>query len=154
MTRYSTITQRIHAQVLARFGWDDEAIEAETELSLRQVSSNQSLLLKRKLTCQVVYWKIRPPKTKRKAGRPRKITLAMEEELVKFIISNRSTQFMALFEVPITLAWDVSEACVRDALRLQGFHRRHARIKPLLSQKHREECLKWASEKLDWDINK
>jgi hypothetical protein len=38
MTRYSSITQRIHAQVLARLGWDDQDVAAETQLSLRQVS--------------------------------------------------------------------------------------------------------------------
>jgi hypothetical protein len=78
----------------------------------------------------------------------------MEEELVKFISSNRSTRFMALFEVPIALGWDVSEDCVRDALRRRGFHRRHARIKPMLSEKHRQERLKWAQERLNRDINR
>jgi hypothetical protein len=50
----------------------------------------------------------------------------MEEELVKFIISNHSTRFMVLLEVPIALGWDVSEDCMRDALRRQRFHHRHA----------------------------
>jgi hypothetical protein len=98
MTRYSSYIQRIHAQILAKLGRDDEKIAEETHLSLRQVCVF-SLLRKRKLTFQVIYWKDRPPKTRRKSGRPRKITPAMEEELVKFMVSNRSPHFMALFEV-------------------------------------------------------
>jgi hypothetical protein len=47
--------------------------------------------------------KNKPLETRKKSGRPRKITPAMEEELVKFIISKRSTRFVALFEVPIAL---------------------------------------------------
>jgi hypothetical protein len=78
----------------------------------------------------------------------------MEEELVKFITSNRSTRFVALFEVPIALGWDVSEDTIHDTLRRNGFHGRHAQIKPLLSQKHRQERLKWARERLDWDLEK
>jgi hypothetical protein len=61
----------------------------------------------------------------------------MEEELVKFIISNCFTHFMALFDVPIALAWDVAKDFVRYALRHQGFPCCHARIKLILSEKHR-----------------
>jgi hypothetical protein len=78
----------------------------------------------------------------------------MEKKLVEFILTNRSARFMSLFEVPIALGWDISEDCVRDALHRQGFNRRHARIKPLLNEKHQQECLKWAKERLNWDIPK
>jgi hypothetical protein len=55
------------------------------------------------------YWKNRPPETKKKIGRPRKITPAMGEELFEFILTDCSTRFMSLFEIPYVLGWDVSE---------------------------------------------
>ncbi len=73
---------------------------------------------------------------------------------MEFILTNRSTWFMSLFEVPIALGWDVSEDCVRDTLQCQGFNRRHAQVKSLLNEKHRRKRLKWAQERLHWDIPK
>jgi hypothetical protein len=78
----------------------------------------------------------------------------MEKKLVEFVMTDRTTRFMSLFEVPLTLGWDVSEGCICDALRRQGFNRRHARLKPLLNEKHRRERLKWCRERLHWDIPK
>jgi hypothetical protein len=37
MTKYSTVVQRVQAQLLARQGWNNETIAAETKLSLKQV---------------------------------------------------------------------------------------------------------------------
>ncbi len=78
----------------------------------------------------------------------------MEKKLVKFILTNHLSHFMLLFEVPMALGWDVSEDCMCDALRCQGFNQRHAHIKPLLNEKHQQERLKWAKERLNWNIPK
>ncbi len=76
----------------------------------------------------------------------------MEMKLVEFVLTDRSTRFMSLSEIPIALGWDVSEDCIRDAVGRQGFQPRHARVKPLLNEKRRRERLKWCQERLDWDI--
>jgi hypothetical protein len=78
----------------------------------------------------------------------------MEKELIDFIITDCSTRFMSLFEIPFARGWDVPEGCIRDTLRRQGFNRRHARVKLYLNEKHRRERLKWARKRLYWDIPK
>jgi hypothetical protein len=91
---------------------------------------------------------------KKKIGRTHKITPAMRKKLVEFILTDCSTCFILLLEVPFALGWDVSEGCICDFLRHQSFNLCHLRIKPFKNNKYHHDCLQWAWERLDSDIPK
>jgi hypothetical protein len=76
----------------------------------------------------------------------------MREKLVEFVLTDRSSRFMPLWEIPVHLDWDVSEDLIRAALDKEGLHRRHARIKPFLSEAHRQARLEWCRERLGWTV--
>jgi hypothetical protein len=69
-------------------------------------------------------------------------------------LTDHSTCFISLFEIPFAFSCDVSKGCIHNALCHQGFNRCYAHLEPLLNTKHCREHLKWAQEKLDWDTLK
>ena len=57
---------------------------------------------------------------------------------------------MPYVQIPPRLNWDVSGTTVKNALEKEGFHRRIARVKPVLTEENRKIRLKWAREHLNW----
>ena len=117
--------QRVQIHTLHDLGWTYARIATHLDLTKRQVQ-----------------YLIHQPKTpKKRTGRPIKINTPKRKLLVDFILSSSSIRRMSCLEIPMALDWEVSENTVRNALRMEGFHRRIARIKPFLSEAARLKTL-------------
>jgi hypothetical protein len=74
----------------------------------------------------------------------------MNVTLKRFVTASRQNWFLPIWQIPRKLGWNCSEECVRQALKELAFHKRSARVKPFLNEKHRRARLQWVRDRLHW----
>jgi hypothetical protein len=131
-----TRDQRRDVQLLYSIGWSYTQIHKKTSYTIRQIGKACS--------------KATPQK---RSGRLPVLTVAQVEELVFFVCvsaTNRRVSFQKLAEV---MDWGVKNDTIRSAFLREGFHRRLAITKPLISPKNQQLRLDWAREHVNWTMD-
>jgi transposase len=84
-------------------------------------------------------------------GRKQKMSKIEEEQLVEYVTSSKAGRRATFLELSLTLFnMTFGLYAIRATLRRLGFRRCTARRKPPLTEKHKEERLRWAYEHLNW----
>jgi len=112
--------QRRDVQLLHNIGWSYSQIHRHTSHSIQQIRT----------ACQ----KATPRK---RSGRPPILTQAQIEELVEFICASATNRRMSYQKLAEVIEFRVKKQAIRSALLREGFHRRLAMRKPLITEKNR-----------------
>lgn len=91
---------------------------------------------------------VTPPKPK---GRPRVCTRQRTQRFIRFITANAEARRLRIDQAA-TLAGGMPYHLhtLQAALHREGYHRRIARKKPLLTEAHKAARLQWAQEHVNW----
>ena len=127
-----TRDQRLEIHTLRELKWTYPKIATHIGISTRQAE----------------YAAKQPLTPKKKKGRPPLLDTPKQKELVDYVSSSSKTRRMPYPEIPRRLDWTVCGATIRNALNKEGFHRRIARVKPVLTEENKKARLNWAREHL------
>lgn len=119
-----TRDQRRDIRLLYSIGWSYKQIQdhyAEHKPTIRQI----------KYTCRAST----PASPKKRCGRPSTLTPAQVDELVAFVCASPENRQMSFARLAEKLDFGVKKDAIRAALAREGFHRRLAPRKPLLTER-------------------
>ncbi len=74
----------------------------------------------------------------------------MRKQLEDFVCALQQNRLMLYKAIPQALGWNIWEGQICRALKREGFSRRTARMKPLISEANRVAQLEWARAHLHW----
>jgi transposase len=138
-SKHASDRDRHYIQRLKEQGWKQKDIAAEMGWSAARVS----YLLKQPIT------------PKKRSGRPPKFNTTERQSIVQFIESSSEARDLPWGQVSIQFGAGQRGHAMSAALKKEGYQRRVARKKPLLTAAMRASRLKWAQEmiqftKEDW----
>ena len=90
------------------------------------------------------------PQKKFRCGPKSLIDNASRQTLIEFVCASSENRRMPYCQIAWKLGWNVSENAIRKALKQEGFSRRLARRKPIISEINCIKRLEWAREHLSW----
>jgi len=117
-----TRDQKRDCQLLHSIGWSYSQIHKQTSYSIHQIAT----------ACQA-----ERATPKKRSGRPPVLTQAQVEELVEFVCTSATNRRMSFAKLAEVLDFGVRRDAIRNALLREGFHRRLAIHKPLITEKNR-----------------
>ena len=119
-----TRDQKRDCQLLHSIGWSYNQIHKQTGYTIRQIGGACSQEAR--------------ATPKKRSGRPPLLTQAQVEELVEFVCASATNRRISFTKLAEVLDFGVKKDAIRTALLHEGFHRRLAMRKPLISEKNRQ----------------
>ncbi len=133
-SKHATDRERHCIRRLNDQGWKQTEIAAEMGWSAARVS----YLLKQPIT------------PKKRSGRPVKFDIAERQSIAHFIESSSEARDLPWSEVAVQFGAGRSGRAISRAFRKEGYGRRVARKKPLLTATMRASRLRWAQEMIQF----
>ena len=117
-------------------GWEIDDIILQLNLTRRQVE----YALENRLTPQ-----------KHFTGRHLLLDTPKRKALISWVSANTQNRRVAWANIPSYLGWECSSKAIHNAFKKEGYVRRVARRKLLISEINRIIRLKWVREYVDWE---
>lgn len=134
--RNCTRDERLRAQTLyLHAGWSKDDIALQLNLTPGQVQ----YALTHRVTPQ-----------KKKSGRRPLLGPAERKQLIEWVCASAKNRRTPWKDIPGILGWNCSVYAIETAFKHEGFTRRTALKKPVLTEAHKKARLAWAEEHINW----
>jgi ketohexokinase/beta-glucosidase len=87
---------------------------------------------------------------KKRSGRQPLLGPAERKQLVEWVCASRKNRRTPWKDIPSILGWDCAVYAIETAFKIEGFARRTALRKPVLTAVHKAARLQWALEHVNW----